>query len=351
MRQFRMAKFEFRIGSTALFILALALALLMVPRAAEAQPAGKVFSLGILNPHPPRPPGAGPTGPEWPFRVNVIGRLKELGWIEGQNLKIEYAFGEGREERLPQLAEDLVRRRVDVIWATGPLAALAAKRATTTIPIVFWGVNYPVELGLVSNIARPGGNVTGVAYSVGPELYGKQLEFLRQIAPAATRLAWINIAGLQSPEMAAKSAIFQAAVRGLGFEFSGHIVSRSEDFDPLFASLLAARIQAIGLVGDHLTIRESKRIVQFANQNRLPSAFGMKEFVQVGGLVSYSANLAATQRQSALYIDKIFRGARPGDLPVEQPDKYELWINQGTAKALGLSVPQSLLLLADEVIQ
>jgi len=348
MRQFQISKGEFRNKSAALFILALALALLVVPGAAEAQQAGKVFSLGILSSHPARPP-AGPIGPEWPYRVNVIGRLKELGWIEGQNLKIEGAFGEGREERLPQLADDLVRRHVDVIWTTGPAAALAAKRATTTIPIVFWGVSYPLELGIISNIARPGGNITGMAMSPGLELLGKQLEFLRQIAPAATRLAWI----LPSEMVGAAGfrAALEEAARGLGFELAIHVVGRSEDFDPAFAAMLAARTQAIANVGNPLTIRERMRIIEFANRNRLPSTFGMKEFVQAGGLVSYSPDVAVTQRRSAEYIDKIFRGALPGDLPVEQPSRYELWINQGTAKALGLTVPQSLLLLADEVIQ
>jgi putative ABC transport system substrate-binding protein len=342
MRRFSIADFRFWIGVPALFILALALALLAVPGAAEAQQVGKVFSLGLLTPM------AAP-GPDAPVRVNVIGRLRELGWIEGQNLKIEGAYAEGREERLPQLADDLVRRRVDVIWTTGPLAALAAKRATTTIPVVFWGVSFPVELGIVSNIARPGGNITGMAMSPGVELLGKQLEFLRQIAPAARRLAWILPA--EGVGTTGLRAALEEAARGLGFELGFYVADRSEDFDPAFAAMLAARTQAIATLGNPLTWRERMRIIEFANRNRLPSAFGTKGFVPAGGLVSYSPDVAATMRQSALYIDKIFRGARPGDLPVEQPSKYELVINQGTAKALGLTVPQSLLLLADEVIQ
>ena len=345
MKRLRIADCGLRIGAPATIILALALALLAAPLVVEAQPAGKVFSLGILSPHP------APRTPEEHAGYPPIRRQRELGWIEGQNFKIERAHGEGREDRLPQLAEELVRRRVDVIWTTGPPAALAAARATTTIPIVFWGVSFPVDLGLVSNLAHPGGNVTGVAYGTGPELLGKQLEFLRQIAPAAARLAWITDPESLSPGMAASRAAVDAAARSLGFELARHAVGRSEDFDPLFASLLASRTQAIGLLGNTITFRARRRIVEFANQNRLPSTFGMKEFVQVGGLVSYGPNLLETQRRSAEYVDKILRGARPGDLPVEQPSKFELVINQGTAKALGLAIPPSILMQADQVIE
>jgi putative ABC transport system substrate-binding protein len=343
MKRFAIADFRFWIAVPAILAVALAIGLLAVPRAAEAQQAGKVFSLGILSPHP------APRTPEAHARHPALQRLRELGWIEGQNFRVERAHGEGREERLPQLAEELVRRGVDVIWTNGPAAALAAKRATTTIPIVFWGVSFPVEMGLVSSIARPGGNVTGIALSPGMELVGKQLEFLRQIAPAARRLAWILPS--EGVGTTGYQAALEEAARGLGFELAIHVVGRSEDFDPVFAAMLAARTQAIATLGNPLTARESKRIVEFANRNRLPSAFGFRVFVQVGGLVSYGPDDIATTRQSALYIDKIFRGARPGDLPVEQASKYELVINQGTAKALGLPVPQSLLLLANEVIQ
>jgi putative ABC transport system substrate-binding protein len=252
---------------------ALAIVLLVAALPAEAQPVGKALTLGILSPQPT------PT-PEQRGRGVFPQKLRELGWIPGKNLIIQRAYGEGREDLLPQLAEKLVQQRVDVIFAVGPPSALAAARATTTIPIVFWGVSFPVELGLVSSLARPGGNVTGVAFSPGLELIGKQLEFLKQIAPAAKRLAWIT--GPQAVRTTGHQNAVETATRDLGFELGLHVVHRVEDFDTVFASMTASRTQAIALIGNPLTARERKRIVEFANRNRLASAFGMKQFVRRG---------------------------------------------------------------------
>jgi putative ABC transport system substrate-binding protein len=328
------------------FLCTMSVSILGAPLAAGAQPAGKVYTLGILSPHP------APT-PEEIGRGPLLVKLSELGWVEGQNLKFDRAYGEGREDRLPTLAEDLVRRRVDVIWALGPPSAVAAARATKTIPVVFWGVAYPVELGLVRGLARPGGNVTGMAHSTGLELVGKQLEFLRQVAPAATRVAMIAnpdsmrtvSGGEYTPSVQLSSA------RALGLEPRRYDVHRREDFDAVFAAVIAWRAQAVGLTGTPLTWRERKRIVEFANRNRLVSTFGMKDFVEVGGLMSYGPDTLETIRQSAVYVDKILRGAKPADLPVEQPTKFELVINLKTAKALGLTIPPSVLLRADQVIE
>jgi putative ABC transport system substrate-binding protein len=317
---------------------------LAAPVAAEAQQTGKVYSLGILSPHlAPSPPQSTP----------IPDRLRQLGWIIGQNLKIEQAFAEGREDRLPELVEQLIRRRVDVIWTLGPPAAVAAARATKTIPIVFWGVSLPVELGLVRELARPGGNVTGVAYSTGLSVTGKQFEFLKEIAPAATRLAWIvnpesmrTVSGIQytgSPLLPMAS--------GLGLELRRYDVHGSEDFDKVFAALVTWRAHAIGMGANSLFWRERRRIVNFANRNSLASVYGMRDFVAVGGLIAYGPDDSETIRQSVTYVDKILRGARPADLPVEQPTKFELVINLKTAKALGLTIPPSLLARADQVIE
>ena len=321
--------------------------LLATPLAVEAQQAGKVYTLGILSPHPSPSPEQRGRGP-------LSAKLKELGWVEGQNLKIERAYGEGREDRLPALAEELVRRRVDVIWALGPPSAVAAARATKTIPIVFWGVAFPVELGLVSGFARPGGNVTGMADRTGPGVVDKQLELFKQIAPAATRLAWITNPHSMRTVSGADHTLSMIPLSGataLGLELGRYEVHRGEDFDAVFAAVQAWRAQGIGLVGNPLTWRERKRIVEFANRNRLASTFGMKDFVEVGGLMSYGSDLAQTLPQSAVYVDRILKGAKPADLPVEQPTKFELVINLKTAKALGLTIPPLLLMRADRVIE
>jgi putative tryptophan/tyrosine transport system substrate-binding protein len=320
--------------------------ILAAPLAAGGQQSGKVYKLGILSPH---------RTPSQEERVqSAFGkRLRELGWIPGENIVIEDAYGEGREDRLPELAEKLVEKRVDVLWALGPPSAVAAARATRIVPIVFWGVSHPVELGLVSGLARPGGNVTGVAFSTGPELTGKQLELLRQIAPAATRLAWISNPTSMRTVSGAEYApgVPVSAATALGLEFRRFDVWRSEDFDAAFAAAIGWRANAIGLTGNPLTWRERQPIVEFSNRNRLPSTFSMKDFVEIGGLMSYGPDTPETIRQSVVYVDKILKGAKPADLPVQQPTKFELVINLKTATALGLTVPQSLLLRADHVIE
>jgi putative ABC transport system substrate-binding protein len=314
----------------------------------RAQKATRVPTVGLLTPHPRE-------SPEQAARSPVPARLKQLGWVPGETIKIDRPDGEGREDRLPAMAEELVRKQVDVIWAIGPEAAVAAARATQTIPIVFWGVPYPIEQGLIDSFARPGRNVTGIAFQpgIGPLL--KVLELLKEIAPSTKRIAGVFTPSA-STDVKGKVLLgarpdFESAAKKLGIERRLYEVARVEDFEQLFAAILKARAQALVVPGTTLTFRERKRFVDFANRNRLASAFNQREFVEAGGLFSYGIDSMDTALQTLGYVDRILRGAKPADLPVEMPSKYELVVNAATAKALGLKVPQSVLLRADRVIE
>lgn len=322
-------------------------AVLAAQQIARAQPSIKLPVLGILTPHGMPPPEALAKGP---LRV----RLRELGWIEGKTLSFENAFGEGREDRLPELAAMLVAKKVDVIWTNGSEAAVAAARATTTIPIVFWGVGYPIEQGLIDSYARPGRNSTGVAFFSSPEVSSKRLEFLRKIAPAAKRLASISVPSLYSAVgggQAKVQTVLALAAQKLGYVLREFPVDKPDDFEPAFVAIRAWGAQALTAAGSTLTVRERQRIAEFAIRNRLPSAFSLSDFVEAGGLVSYALDWRPTVAQTADYIDRILRGAKPAELPVDLPSKYVTAINLKTAKALGLIVPQSILLRADRVIE
>jgi putative tryptophan/tyrosine transport system substrate-binding protein len=321
---------------------------LAAPLVAEGQQAGKVYRIGWLSPFKT------PT-PEQTARSPFRALLRERGWDTNQNLVIERAYAEGREDRLPDLAAELVRKRVDVIVTHGPDATLAAARATKTIPIVFFLVGFPVEHGLVDSLARPGRNVTGVASFAGIDQAPKQLEFLRQIAPKATRLAWIwtpssaiTVAGDQRTPVA---AFVDAGAQRLGFELRRYAVHGVDDFESVFSAILSARAQALGLIGNEMTWRERQRIVDFANRHGLPSAFPTRSYAEAGGLLAYGPLERETLLQSVPYVDRILRGAQPADLPVELPTKFDFVINLKTAKALGLTIPPSLLARADQVIE
>jgi putative ABC transport system substrate-binding protein len=330
------------------FLTLLGAGMVAVARHGEAQAPPAPRRLGILTPH------AAPS-PEQRGRDFVARTLKELGWIEGQNLVVESAYGEGRDDRLPQLADRLADRGVDVIWAVGAAAAVAAARATRTIPIVFWGVSAPVELGLINRLARPGGNVTGAAWSPGGELFGKQLEFIKQSAPGTTRVAWIttpSVKGTVSGSQWAPSLdVLEEPARRLGLEIRRHALQRSEDLDAILASALAWRAQAIVTSATPLSWRERERIAEFARRHRLLVTADMKDFADAGALMSYAPDVRETVRRSLAYVDRILRGGRPADLPVEQPPRLQLVINLKTANALGLTIPPPLLVRADHVIR
>jgi ABC-type uncharacterized transport system substrate-binding protein len=320
------------------FISLLGGAAVVWPLATRAQQAGKIRTIGILN--------AGSAGV--PSAVVLPDALRELGWIEGKNIVFERRYAENRVERLPELAAELVRLNVDVIVGLGTLAPLAAKRATTTIPIVMTAAGDPLGSGLVASLARPGGNVTGMSL-MAPDLGGKRLELLKELLPRLARVAVLWNAANPYPALVFKET--QAAGRTLGIEVQSLEVRDPRDFDGAFEALRRQRPDALITVEDPLTFNYMKLIADFAAGQRLPTLHGFREDVAAGALMSYGANLADLFRRAAGYVDKILRGAKPADLPVQQPTKFELVINLKTARALGLEMPPALLARADEVIE
>jgi putative ABC transport system substrate-binding protein len=317
--------------------------LLAAPLAAEAQQAATVVRIGFLSTNL----AASPHRPE-AFRQG----LRDLGYVEGRNLVIEYRDAEGKVDRLPALAAELVALKVDVIVTDGgTIAALAAKQATRTLPIVFAAVGDPVTSGLVTSLARPGGNVTGLS-SLFPELVGKRLELLTQAVPGVNRIAVLRLPGALG-ERTAKDMLMgtEVAARALGVRLQVVEARGSDDFDRAFSDMTRARAGALTVLPSNMFLREHRRLVDLAAKSRLPAVYPSREFVDAGGLMSYGPNTADLYRRSATYVDKILKGAKPADLPVEQPTKFELVINLKTAKALGLTIPPSVLARADEVIQ
>jgi putative tryptophan/tyrosine transport system substrate-binding protein len=310
------------------------------PLAARAQQAGKIYTIGILS--------AGSFDPTAPSVAIIPDALRALGWIEGKNIVFERRYAENRVERLPELAAELVRLNVDVIVGIGTLAPLAAKRATTTIPIVMTAAGDPLGSGLVASLARPGGNVTGMSL-MAPDLGGKRLELLKELLPRLARVAVLWNAANPYPALVFKET--QAAGRTVGIEVQSLEVRGPRDFDGAFEALRRQRPDALITVEDPLTFNYMKLIADFAAGQLLPTLHGFREDVAAGALMSYGANLADLLRRAAGYVDKILKGAKPADLPVQQPTKFELVINQRTAKALGLEIPPTLLARADEVIE
>ena len=323
------------------FVGMLAGGLVVARLAAEAQqPAGKVYRLGSLSAS-----GTLNNPNSAAFRQG----LRDLGWIEGQNIVIEFRSAEGQLDRLPALAAELVRLKVDLIVASPTPAAMAAKSATTTIPIVGLSLADPVALGLIPSLARPGGNITGVSYSVGADIFGKDLQLLREAVPNVRRVAVLsNPAGPTQPLILGN---IKTAATSLGLQLLPVGARGPTELDGAFATMARERVGAVFVVTDPAYISHRARIVELANKHRLPSVFTQKADAEAGGLMSYGPSFTAIYRRGAYYVDKILRGAKPGDLPVEQPTKFELVINLKTAKALGLTIPPSLLQRADEVIQ
>jgi putative ABC transport system substrate-binding protein len=314
---------------------------LFSPVAAEAQQAAKVPRIGLLMSNP-----AGNPHLLEAFRQG----LRDLGYVEGRNLVIEYRSAEGKFERFPALAAELVALKVDVIVAANSRAVLPAKQATRTIPIVFTVAADPVTSGLVTSLARPGGNVTGLSGLI-PELVGKCLEQLKQTVPGVTQVAVLWQPGAWG-ERTEKDMLKEAevAARALGVRLQIVEARGPADFDRAFSDMTRARAGALTVLGSAMFINERRRLVDLAAKNRLPAVYGVREYVDAGGLMSYGADNADVFRRAATYVDKILKGAKPADLPVEQPTKFELVINLKTAKALGLTIPPSVLARADEVI-
>lgn len=338
MRQFRIADRRFSIGATALFVLALAFSLVAAPLIADAQQAGKVPRIGFLS------PGNATSSPTDAFRQG----LRELGYVEGQNLVVEYRWAEGDTARLAALAADLTRLRVEVLVTTNNPAVLAAKQATNTIPVVCVACSEPVGTGLVASLAHPGGNVTGLSL-VTPELSGKRLQLLQETLPNIGRVALLWDAGHVG--MSDRVRETEAAAKRLGITLHVEWVKDPAKLNGAFAALAQARPDAFLTTVEPFTEGHRQRIVDFAAQQRLPAIYEDRELVDAGGLMAYGPSLAANYRRAATYVDKILKGAKPADLPVEQPTKFEFVINLKTAKTLGLTIPQSVLFRADEVIR
>jgi len=311
------------------------------PRTADAQQAGKVYRIGYLST---------PTRDSVKQGVEAfLRKLRELGWVEGQNLVIEYRWADGNVERLPALAAELVQRKVDLIVAPAGSAALAAKKATSSIPIVMIFPSDPVEIGLVASLSRPGGNITGTTFTSGPEIYGKQLQILKEALPSASRLAVLSNPADQSFVTQGKEV--EAATRSLHLRLQKLEARGPGEFENAFAAMARERADALLVSGSSTFLAHRARLAELAVKGRLPTMYSFREMVEAGGLMAYAVNMADFVGRAAVYVDKILKGAKPAELAVEQPTKFELVINLKTAKALGLTIPPSLLLRADEVIQ
>ena len=314
--------------------------LLAAPLAAGAQPVGRTVTIGYLGNSSPS------------LEANLVEAfregLRQLGYVEGRNLIIKYKWAEGQQERFAVLAAELVRLKPDVILTAGTPGTLAAKQATQSIPIVTAVAGDPVASGLVSSLAKPGGNVTGLA-GLTPELEGKRLELFKEVVPKLSRVAVLLNPANPFTTIAWKG--MRSAAEALGVKLQPVEVRGPNDLDRALATIKAARPQGLMLIADRFLLIYRAPIVEFMTKNRLPGMFPFREFAREGGLMAYGPDYTDMYRRAAVYVDKILKGAKPADLPVEQPTKFELVINLKTAKALGLTIPPSVLGRADEIIQ
>jgi putative ABC transport system substrate-binding protein len=316
--------------------------ILAAPVMSFSQQPAKVPRIGYLQP-------AAPQNNSSPFLEDFRQGLRDLGYIEGKNVQLEVRWGEGKLERLPALAAELVGLKVDVIVAVTSPSVMAAKQATQTIPIVMPLSSDPVGDGLVKSLARPGGNITGLSLMT-PDVGAKRLQLLKEVFPKPAR----PVAVLWNPDYVGMAARFRQAQRAgstIGMDVRSVEVRDSRELERALEALDRERPDALVLLADPLTLSQRLRIVEFAAEERLPAIYEVSQFVEAGGLMSYGPDVDELVRRSATYVDKILKGAKPGDLPIEQPTKFELVINLKTAKALGISIPQSVLLQADRVIQ
>jgi putative ABC transport system substrate-binding protein len=311
----------------------LTLGLLAASVAEAAQPPGRMFRVGAL--------GVSGVGP-------LRQTLRDAGYVEGSNLVIEWRDPEGKVERYADLAADLVRRDVDVIVAANPAATLAAKKSTTSIPIVMVNTPDPVQLGIVASLARPGGNITGTT-TLSADLSTKQLQLLKEAVPRAVRIGVLINPDNPWHPLAVKGA--EAAARSLAVRLHAVKVRRPEDLDSAFEAMSREQMDALLVLSDPTTFFHRNRLAELAARHRLPAMYGVRGYVDAGGLMSYWAHQADLYRRVGSYVDRILKGARPGDLPIEGPTRWELVINLKTSRAIGLSIPPSLLLRADEVIE
>ncbi|MBI3031825.1 MAG: ABC transporter substrate-binding protein [Candidatus Rokubacteria bacterium] len=318
-----------------------ALLLLTAPPGAGAQPAGKVWRIGYLD--------QGSAARNRPYLDAFRQGLRELGWLEGQNIAIEVRFAEGKTDQLPALALELVRLKVNLIVTWTTPAALAAKQATTTIPIVIGFAADPVGSGIVASLSHPGGNITGWTH-LGLELRAKYLELLKEAVPKVTRFGvlWNPTNQVHKPSL----KIIEAAAQRLKVELHLTGVQDPKELESTFSALVGKGVQALVVFPDGMFLAQTPLIIALASRSRLPTMYGVREYAEIGGLMAYGTNLSEMHRQvGASLVNKILKGAKPADLPVEQPTKFELVINLKTAKALGLTMPPSLLLRAGQVIE
>jgi ABC-type uncharacterized transport system substrate-binding protein len=316
-------------------------AVLATPLAAEAQVTGKAPTVGFVE--------AGSSSGNRQFADAFRQGLKELGYVEGQNILIEERWAEGRAERFPGLLAELLRLKIDVIVQASGQGAMAAKKATTTVPIVFVGVGDPVGAGLVTSLARPGGNLTGLSLAWAEGLAGKWPELVKETVPGVSSVGLLF--NPVSPTMPPYVKAAKAAASMLGVRLQEFEVRDAKDLDGAFAAMARQKLGALIVITDPLTLRHRTQVVQLAANNRLPAVYTFGEFVRAGGLVAYGPSVTEMFHRAAAYVDRILKGAKPADLPVEQPTKFELVINLKTAKTLGLTIPRSLLLRADQVIE
>jgi putative ABC transport system substrate-binding protein len=323
------------------FICTLAGGFLAAPLAVEGQ-QGKVYRIGYLTSGFKEVPGSNPGLA--PFSQS----LRELGYVEGRNVIMEIRYAEGRTERFPALAVELVNLKVDVLVAVSTPGALAAKQATSTIPIVMASVGEPVEVKLVDSLAHPGGNVTGLSL-IAPQLAAKRLDLLKQALPQLSRVTVLWNSANQG--MKARYQETQLGAQSVGVALQSVTVQSPDDFEPLFVAMTRDRPESLLVLADTVTVANRQRTVEFAARNRVPAIYEARTFVDSGGLMSYGVDFADHYRRTAFYVDKILKGAKPADLPVELPTKFEFVISLKTAKALGLTIPPSLLQRADQVIE
>jgi putative tryptophan/tyrosine transport system substrate-binding protein len=312
-----------------------------VPLAARAQPTGKVSRIGFIVTGTPNETG---------HLIQALNKgLRELGYVEGRNVVFERRFGEGRQEKLPALAAELVQLKVDVIVTGSNPVIAAVKQATATIPVVMAVSRDPVGANFIASLARPGGNITGLANDADPEIIGKNLELLKEAAPPVSRVAflWNPV----PPGAGTSKHAVESAARSLGVTLQSVEVRRPTEFEGAFAAMVRERANGVVVAQDPIALGSRSQVVLLAARSRLPAVYGVREFAEAGGLMSYGPNIADQFRRAAFYVDRILKGAKPGDLPVEQATKFELVINLKTAKALDLTIPPSLLARADQVIE